>query len=133
MNAATAATTATRQSFRARMLGLTVLGNLGGALLTFLYFRDVDPTAVSGRGATTGAEIAYFVIAFGLLFAVGRHLSMRWLAPLTRAGAVPAARPGRRHCAPTRAAAAGLRGAGERRRLGGRGVHLGRLLAAAGG
>ncbi|HYN61217.1 MAG TPA: adenylate/guanylate cyclase domain-containing protein [Rubrivivax sp.] len=88
MNAATAATTATRNSFRARMLGLTLLGNLGGALLTFLYFVYVDPRAVSGRVATTGAEIAYFVVASALLFAVGRHLSMRWLAPLTRAGGV---------------------------------------------
>jgi class 3 adenylate cyclase len=88
MNAANAATTATRKSFRTRMLGLTLLGNLGGALLTFLYFIYVDPRAVSGRAATTGAEIAYFVVASTLLFAVGRYLSMRWLAPLTRAGGV---------------------------------------------
>ena len=86
-------TLATRLSFGARMMGMTVFGNLGGAVLTFVYFHDVDPTAVGGGVATTGAEIAYFVLAFGLLFAIGRHLSMRWLAPLTGAGPVPPTGP----------------------------------------
>jgi len=54
----TAQTITTRLSFRARMLILTLLGNLGGAVLMFLYFHEVDPKAVSGRVATTGAEIA---------------------------------------------------------------------------
>jgi class 3 adenylate cyclase len=74
----------------ARMTSLAVLGNLGGAVLTFLYFRDVDPTAVS-RGVattTTGIDYVYFVLAFGLLYAVGRRVSRRWLAPLTQAGPV---------------------------------------------
>ena len=84
----TAPTAATRLSFRARMLSLTLLGNLGGAVLTFLYFVYVDPRAVSGRVATTGAEIAYFMVASALLFAIGKRLSMRWVAPLTRAGTV---------------------------------------------
>ncbi len=84
----TASTIATRLSFRAGLQSLMVLGNLGGAVLTFLYFHDVDSTAVRGGVATTGAEIAYFVFAFGLLSAIGRHLVKRWLAPLTQAGAV---------------------------------------------
>ncbi len=85
----TASGLATRSSFGARVMGLTVFGNLGGAVLTFVYFHDVDPAAVSGGVATTAGEIAYFVFASGLLFAIGRHLSMRWLAPLTQAGPVP--------------------------------------------
>jgi hypothetical protein len=56
------------------MRGLAVLANLGGAVLTFLYFRDVDPTAISAGVATrtTGIAYLYFVLAFGLLYAVGR-------------------------------------------------------------
>jgi hypothetical protein len=74
----------------ARMTGLSVLANLGGAVLTFLYFRHVDPTAVSAGVATTttGIAYAYFVLAFGLLYAVGRRVLRRWLAPLTQAGPV---------------------------------------------
>ena len=83
-----APTVATRLTIRPWLQGLMVLGNLGGAVLTFLYFHYVDPTAVGGGVATTGAEIAYFVIAFGLLSVIGRGLAKRWLAPLTRAGTV---------------------------------------------
>ncbi len=53
--------------------------------------------------------------------------------PADAGGHRAAARPGRRHGAPAGAAAAGVRGAGERWRLGGCCLHLGRLLAAAGG
>jgi adenylate cyclase len=79
----------------ARMTSLAVLANLGGAVLTFLYFREVDPTAVSTGVATTTTGIAYvyFALAFGLLYAVGRHISRRWLAPLTQAGPVLAPGP----------------------------------------
>ena len=70
------------------MRGLAVLANLGGAVLTFVYFRDVDPTAVRRGVATTPTafDYVYFVLAFGLLYAVGRRVSRRWLAPLTQAG-----------------------------------------------
>ena len=84
----TASTTAPRLGFRTRLQSLLVFGNLGGAVLTFLYFHYVDPMAVSGGVPTTGAEIAYFVIAFGLLSVAGRRLAKRWLAPLTQAGLV---------------------------------------------
>lgn len=83
-----ASTNATPLSFRVRLQSLMVLGNLGGGVLTFLYFHYVDPAAIRGGVATTGAEIAYFVFAFGLLSVIGRHLAKRWLAPLTRAGTV---------------------------------------------
>ena len=85
----TDSTIATPVSFRAHLQILMVLGNLGGGVLTFLYFHYVDPMAISGGVATTGAEVAYFVIAFGLLSVIGRYLAKRWLAPLTRAGNVP--------------------------------------------
>jgi adenylate cyclase len=82
----TASTTAPRLGFRTRLQCLLVLGNLGGAVLTFLYFHYVDPVAVSGGVPTTGVEIAYFVIAFGLLSFAARRIAKRWLAPLTQAG-----------------------------------------------
>jgi adenylate cyclase len=85
----TPAPLAPRSSFGTQLVLLTVLGNLGGALLTFAYFHDVDPAAARGGVPVTSAEVVYFVLAFGLLFAIGRRLTMRWLAPLTKAGAVP--------------------------------------------
>ncbi len=78
-----------RLNFGARLMALTVLGNLGGGILTFLYFHEVDPAAVRDGAGITAAEIIYFVLAFGLLFFIGRRLSMRWLAPLTRAVPMP--------------------------------------------
>ena len=77
---------ATRMTFGVRMTGLTVLGNLGGGVLTFLYFHYVDPAGVDG-GIEVGAwELVYFVLAFAVLYVIGRHLSARWLTPLTQGG-----------------------------------------------
>ncbi len=89
------------QSFSCRMVGLSVFGNLGGALLTFLYFHHVDPMAVEGGAAVQRGEIAYFALAFAVLSFLGRHLSARWMAPLREAGEVlppgPAGDRARRH------------------------------------
>ena len=85
----TASTLATRLSFSTRLTVLIVLGNLCGAVLTFVYFHYVDPTAVRGGLATTRGELLYFVLAFGLLFAIGKQYSSRWVAPLREAGALP--------------------------------------------
>jgi adenylate cyclase len=85
-----------RSTFRLRITALTVLGNLGGALLAILYFRDVDPAAI-GAGMTTrldGTFYAFSALAFGLLYAAGRLLAASWLAPLTLAEAgLPAPGP----------------------------------------
>lgn len=84
-------------SSAARMTSLTALGNLGGAVLTFLYFREVDPTAVRASVATTTDAIAYlyFVLAFALLYGLGRHIARRWVEPMTQAGPVlPPGPPG---------------------------------------
>jgi class 3 adenylate cyclase len=82
----TASTLATRLSFGARLRSLNLLAHLGGAVLTVVYFHEVDPTAAVGGLPVTGAEIAYFVLAFGLLYAILRRVSTRWVAPLTQAG-----------------------------------------------
>ncbi len=78
-----------RLSFGARMLGLSVLGNLGGAIFTFLYFRFVDPSALASAAPVGAGELLYFVLAFALLFVIGRRLSARWAAPLTKVGGTP--------------------------------------------
>ncbi len=70
---------------------LTMLsGNLGGALLTFAYFRFLDPLALYGVAPLGIYEALYFVVAFSLLFAVGRKVTARWAGPLIQAeGALP--------------------------------------------
>lgn len=84
----TISTPPARLSMSVRLRGLNLLAHLGGALLTVVYFHEVDPTAVAGGVPVVGAEIAYFVLAFGLLYAILKRVSTRWLAPLTQAGPV---------------------------------------------
>ena len=75
------------------MLALISFGNLGGAVLTFVYFHDVDPSAVMADVSVGPGEVSFFLVGFGLLFVAGRTLSSRWLAPLTQSGGVPAPGP----------------------------------------
>ena len=79
-------TLATKLSFGNRLKALNLLAHLSGALLTVVYFHEVDPTAASSGVPVTGAELGYFVLAFGLLYGGLRQISGRWLAPLTQAG-----------------------------------------------
>ena len=74
-------------TFGARLTALTVLGNLGGAVLTFLYFREVDPAAFGTRAPRSDAALfyGYSLLAFALLSAVFRLLARRWMAPLREA------------------------------------------------
>lgn len=80
------AMTSQQRLFGGRLAALSVLGNLGGAILTFLYFHYVDPSAVEGGTTIARGELVYFVFGFSLLFVVGRTLSVRWLVPLIQAG-----------------------------------------------
>jgi class 3 adenylate cyclase len=73
-----------------RQIAVTNLaGNLLGAVITFFYFRFVDTAAALGSGRLTAAEIAYFVVAFAIIGAIGWLVSLPWLRPLMRA--IPAA------------------------------------------
>jgi adenylate cyclase len=78
---------------RLPMTGIVIIGNLGGALLTFAYFRFVDPTVNEGISALGMAEIAYFVFGFGLLFVIARTLIARWMQPIARRPASNAVPP----------------------------------------
>ncbi len=62
-----------------------LLGNLGGALLTFVYFRFLDTAALEGVAPPGAIEVGYFVVAFGLLFVLGRAAAGRWVRPITAA------------------------------------------------
>jgi adenylate cyclase len=70
---------------------MTTLGNLAGALLTFVYFNFLDPTAMEAGPRGGPAVWAFFVVSFLVLVLLGRHLSIRWLRPVIGAtGALPA-------------------------------------------
>ena len=70
-------------------------GNLLGAILTFFYFRVVDPELASEAGPVSVREIAISVVAFAGLVAVGHLLGRRWLSPFAAlrgsGGEIPAA------------------------------------------
>ena len=62
-----------------------VLANLFGAIVTFCYFRFIDPV-----GATTGPrpgafELTYAIVGFTLIMVAGRAWTNRWLRPLHEA------------------------------------------------
>ena len=73
---------ATRSPTRLRLLSLAVLGNLGGAVLSFMYFHEVDPSASRGVAAIGGDELVFFVLGFALLSTAFRMASARWMRPL---------------------------------------------------
>ncbi|HET7344120.1 MAG TPA: adenylate/guanylate cyclase domain-containing protein [Methylomirabilota bacterium] len=66
---------------RARnLMQTTVPANLVGALVTYAYFRFVDYEG--SMHATGPGEIAYFVVGFSLLIAIGYTIFTRWSRPL---------------------------------------------------
>ena len=93
----------TRSPTRIRLLSLAVLGNLGGAVLSFMYFHEVDPSASHGVAAIGGGELVFFVVGFALLSTAFRMASVRWMRPLNdmanapRPGAAGHLREDRRH------------------------------------
>jgi len=61
---------------------ITLAGNLLGAILTFFYFRVVDPESAATAGAVGVRDIAISVAAFGALVGIGYSLGRRWTLPL---------------------------------------------------
>ena len=68
-------------------VGSGMLGNLCGAVLTFLYFREIDP--IAGAGRLGAAELAFFVVGFSLLAVAGRVTSALWMRPVAHGGLEP--------------------------------------------
>ncbi len=67
-----------------RLRWVNALGNFLGGIVAFLYFRVVD-YAAAGSPRVGLREIAYSLVAFAALVAVGQWLSSRWTAPIARA------------------------------------------------
>ena len=72
------------------LFGTLLAGNLGGALVTFAYFRFLDPSAMADVAPLGLSEALFFLLGFSALFLVGRAVSARWAGPLVRhVGALP--------------------------------------------
>jgi adenylate cyclase len=80
-----------RGSQPASMLRITVPANLLGALLTWAYFRFIDPAALTLARRPGPGELLYFIVFFGALVLVGYRIGTRWSRPL--AAGVPAPGP----------------------------------------
>jgi adenylate cyclase len=76
---------------RRRLVAISVLGNLLGAVLTFLYFQFVDYGAGGLGKGVTPEEVAYFVVAFAALVAAGRWQAWKWARPLFQPHRLPPA------------------------------------------
>src|SRR5215813_11884971 len=69
-----------------RTLRLTIfLGSFLGAVLSFFYFRVVDPEVVAAAGAVRVTDVLVSLAAFGSLAGAGYVLGRRWLDPLVSA------------------------------------------------
>jgi adenylate cyclase len=70
---------------------MTTLGNLSGALLTFVYFNFLDPTAQEGAPRAGPGVWVFFAVSFAFLVFVGRRVGTGWLRPVVGTeGALPA-------------------------------------------
>ena len=77
-------------TFASRLRRLMILGNLAGALLAFVYFNFLVPSAHEGASSFGVAVWAFFVVSFGLLAIVVRTLGVRWSRPVIGTpGALP--------------------------------------------
>src|SRR5262250_1068698 len=69
-----------------RSLRLTIfLGSFLGAVLSFFYFRVVDPEVAAAAGAVRVVDVVVSLVAFGALAGAGYILGRRWLEPLVSA------------------------------------------------
>jgi adenylate cyclase len=68
----------------ARLTWTQLVANLGGALLTWFYFRFVDFTAPQFQAQISYREIVFFVVAFGGLISTAYAWGSRWARPLDR-------------------------------------------------
>jgi adenylate cyclase len=77
-----------------RIFLLLILGNLGGALLTFVHLRFLDLFALEGVAPLGWLEALFFLIAFTALIALGRLVARRWTISVVRVTAALPDDPG---------------------------------------
>jgi len=69
---------------------LTILGNLAGALFTFVYFNFLDRSAHEGTPSLGAGVVVFFVLSFSVLALGVRALGVRWSRPvIATVGALP--------------------------------------------
>ena len=71
------------------MTRIMLLGNLAGAVFTFIYFRFLDTVALEGATHLGRGEALYFVAGFSLLAAIGYATGVRWIRPVTQMTGAP--------------------------------------------
>jgi hypothetical protein len=76
-------------SLRARSIRLSLVGNFGGALLSFLYFRQIDITASRVTPPVGASERLIFLAGFALLWGLLAAASARWRRPLEATAGAP--------------------------------------------
>jgi adenylate cyclase len=69
-----------------RVPWILIIGNLVGALLTFAYFRVIDPGPAPAAQRVGSWELGYFAVGMGALLAVGTVWVHAWTKPLFRPG-----------------------------------------------
>ena len=67
---------------KAVIFGIMV-GNLGGALVTFCYFNFIAPGGEDHWADMPGLVTGYFIVGFALLAGIGTALGQRFTAPLS--------------------------------------------------
>jgi class 3 adenylate cyclase len=78
-------------SMRRRMASVIMPINIGGAVLTFVYFQWVDRQALERGRVPSVPELIFFVIALALLVVTGYRLNVRWSSPVRASGTAGAA------------------------------------------
>ena len=78
-----------RMTLADRLTRQTVFGNFAGALLTFVYFYVLDPSAHEGAPAAGRSAWIFFAVSFGLLFLVARTVGARWMRPVMELEGAP--------------------------------------------
>jgi adenylate cyclase len=63
---------------RHSIFGMTLPANLLGAVVTYGYFRFIDPDALARGRQPLTIELVYFVVCFGALVSSGFLLGRRW-------------------------------------------------------
>ena len=64
------------------MVHISLPATLLGALLTYGYFRFIDPAALTASRRLGPGEILYFIVFFGALVTVAHRLTRWWSRPL---------------------------------------------------
>lgn len=70
---------------RWKLTAAQLLANLTGALLAYSYFAFIDHMALPRSQSLSAGAVAFFVVGFGFLAAVGTVWSLRWSRSLRRA------------------------------------------------